>query len=119
MTVALGKRKRRTDAEKPQKSVAAAVVRRESSESSDGETAKALFRRAFEAKFKPLEKVERPKLDQVQGDEDDDDGSHSDWDGLSEEEEAVEIVRHVLPDFSRSAGIDSGKKAFMVGNDSS
>lgn len=113
MAVTLGKRKRRTETERPKKALAAAAVRRESTESSDGETAKALFRRAFEAKFKPLPKIEKPEVQQEDPETDNDDISHSDWDGLSEEE-AVEVVRHVLPEFTRSAEIDGGKKAFMV-----
>lgn len=114
MAVTLGKRKRRAEAEaeKPKKAVAVTPARRESSDSSDGETARALFRRAFEAKFKPLEKVDKSKVKPVESEPEDEDLSESDWDGLSDEEDAVEVVRHVLPEFTREK--DGSKKAFMV-----
>lgn len=113
MTVTLGKRKRRVEAEKLKKPAPVKAVRRESSESSDGETARALFRRAFEAKFKPLEKVERPEVQQEDPESEDDDLSQTDWEGLSDED-AVQVVKHVLPEFTRHAEMDGGKKAFMV-----
>lgn len=113
MATTLGKRKRRAEAEaeNPKK-----APTRSDSSSSDGETARALFRRAFEAKFKPLGKVEKkPKVQPEPEDEDEDLSQSSDWDGLSDEEDddEVEVVRHVLPEFIREK--DGGrKKGFMV-----
>jgi hypothetical protein len=112
MAINLGKRKRRAEPEKPQKAVAITATRRESSDSSSGETTRALFRRAFEAKFKPLPKIEKPEVQSEDSESDDEDQDEDDWSGLSDEE-AVEVVKHILPDFTRSVE-EGGKKAFMV-----
>lgn len=91
MAVTLGKRKRREDiSNKPQAG---------ENDSDDDATARALFQRAFEAKFKPLEKVEKP-LEQSDSGSDADDSQDIDeddeWDGLSEDGDAqpqIEIIQ--------------------------
>ncbi|KAK4548557.1 hypothetical protein LTR36_009467 [Oleoguttula mirabilis] len=114
MAVTLGKRKRTTG-----------VVDRTDQNESDNEDARALFQRAFEAKFKPLESSAKPVKAAVKshvGDEDDvddDDGGNgndeSDWTGLSEDadEIVIEIVNH---DVVRSEDEEARRremKAFM------
>lgn len=80
MSLALGKRKRRQDVDK-KRNVA-------SEESDDDATARALFQRAFEKKFKPLETSEKPAeerkpaiRDDSEDDEEDDDDDEDGEDG--------------------------------------
>lgn len=91
MALALGKRKRRQD------------VSKNTEDSDDDAAARALFQKAFEKKFKPLEKVEKPAEDDAPSsdDEEDDDEDEDyesgsdlndehdseDWSGFSGEEE--------------------------------
>lgn len=73
MSLALGKRKRRQDVAKKQDDA--------SDDSDDNATARALFQRAFEKKFKPLEQSEKPareKKPAVEDNSDDDDDSDDD-----------------------------------------
>lgn len=91
MAVSLGKRKRHE------------VISKESdqreSDADDDATARALFRRAFEAKFKPLEKVEKQTEQDESGTDDDDLGDvdeDDEWDGLSGDDEPtleVEVIQ--------------------------
>ncbi|SMQ53665.1 unnamed protein product [Zymoseptoria tritici ST99CH_3D7] len=133
MAILLGKRKRvvvSEPASKPRSEAQKAAPtkrRKESDASSDGESARALFQKAFEAKFKPLPIKEKKKFseieDEIQEDEsednagsdlDDEDLSGSDWSGIEDGDEEVEIVQHVLPEFTRGGdSADPGKKAFM------
>jgi hypothetical protein len=88
MAIALGKRKRRADAEGSG----------DGGNGADDDNVRALFQRAFEAKFKPLEKKE--KLNEASETDEDsdsgDDGDEDDWDGFSDEEEGgtVEVIQH-------------------------
>ncbi|KAF2170884.1 hypothetical protein M409DRAFT_18856 [Zasmidium cellare ATCC 36951] len=112
MAVTLGKRKRRAyvRSEEPRQR------ERSRSDSEDDETARALFQRAFEAKFRPLElskKTESRDEDDESDDLDDDEGLESDWSGLSEDEDAVEVVELSQPNVDAEDGGDFGKKAFM------
>ena len=43
----------------------------------------------------------------------DDESLESDWGGLSEDEDAVEVVEHSVPNVEAEDGVDFGKKAFM------
>ncbi|KJX93018.1 hypothetical protein TI39_contig4448g00001 [Zymoseptoria brevis] len=133
MAILLGKRKRAAvpvpvSKSKPEAQRAAPTRRRkESDASSDGESARALFQKAFEAKFKPLqvtkekrkieigdESEEDEREDDAGSDLDDEDVSGSDWSGIEDGDEEVEIVQHVLPEFTRGGDVtDPGKKAFM------
>lgn len=108
MAVTLGKRKRRADVQE-------AIPATEPE--SDNEDLQTIFRRAFEAKFRPLEGTE--KKAEAQEEEDGagerDTEEELDWSGISEaEEDAVEVVEHTA---SRSANERADKhemKAFMV-----
>ncbi|KAI6793720.1 hypothetical protein KC332_g17316 [Hortaea werneckii] len=90
MATSIGKRKRRDDVEDSKHS------------SSDDDDIRARFQKAFEAKFKPLEVNEKPQKDaaleqqvaQEDEQDDSDDLEDSDWSGLSEEENGVEVVSH-------------------------
>ncbi|OCK82755.1 hypothetical protein K432DRAFT_292558 [Lepidopterella palustris CBS 459.81] len=82
------------------------------SESPEADDIQAIFQRHFEAKFKPLdlglEKVEIKESAQERQDEE-----ATDWEGISSEDEKVEIVEHSA---RRPAGARPGKdelKAFM------
>lgn len=109
----LGKRKRRAEPEK--KKVAATA----DSDSDDDAEARALFQKAFEAKFKPLEvqPVRDEDSDEDDSDDHDDESAdESDWDGISEDEDTVEIVEHAQPDMDAIfGGLKNGKNSYMVG----
>jgi len=85
MAVSLGKRKR-TEIQRPAE---------EDEEDSEEERARQLFQRAFEAKFKPLTKHAAPAQVAVsdRGASELDEEA-SDWDGLSDDGDGVEIVDH-------------------------
>lgn len=117
MAVALGKRKR------VEAKAAAPVTKRpakkEEPEESDSEDMRDAFRRAFEAKFKPLagvtkkEKAPEPEEEDEEDESEDDD----DWEGISENDEepskAVEVVEVTGP--TRSERLSKAElKAFMV-----
>ena len=104
MAVTLGKRKRREVTGNDG----------ESSDSSDTD-ARALFQRAFEAKFKPLkvEPVKAPHAPEVEGVDAGDD-SESDWNGLSDSEGAVEVIELGPSDGIKDELARLDMKAFMV-----
>ena len=85
MAVSIGKRKRSHDDDG-------------STASSEDESAmKALFQKAFEAKFNPLPLVEsqiesedEDETDVMSGDESD----VEEWDGLSDDEEIIQVINH-------------------------
>lgn len=109
----MGKRKRR--AEGTREEPPANVRSGSESEDDDENTARALFQRAFEAKFKPLEIKKIESKDEDEADEADQaDGLESDWSGLSEDEDAIEVIEHSNPNANSEDGVDPGKKAFMV-----
>lgn len=95
------------------------ATRHSSSHSSDSEdddtTAREHFRRAFEAKFKPLKTVGAPVRDDREHHEDQDQSEiESDWSGLSGTDDKVEVVHHTQPDISAIFGELSGKRSYMV-----
>jgi hypothetical protein len=102
----LGKRKRRT----PRKE------RKGESEESDTEEldAQEIFRRHFEAQFKPLpatQKSLKPADEELEDESEDD----SDWDGISDEEEnAVQVVEHTEAQARTAAMSKEELKSFMV-----
>lgn len=104
MAVAIGKRKRQEGAENSDVN------------SEDEDAARALFQRAFEAKFKPLAhsestvKKHEPDLSEQKQESDDE----SEWNGLSEDEEPVETVRHDNSQYTTQDARHE-RKAFMVG----
>jgi hypothetical protein len=133
MALALGKRKRRQDVSKNDQN-----VNKDGGSDDDDAIARALFQRAFEKKFKPLPKTEKPanqedtpssEIDDEDDDEDDDSeesGSENsededdDWSGISEGEEEtiskpqIEIVEDRT--FSRPLTAEEKrlKKQFMT-----
>ncbi|WPH00894.1 Hypothetical protein R9X50_00372800 [Acrodontium crateriforme] len=92
MAVSLGKRKR----PEPKKVVAKKTAKAEKSESDSDDDIRARFQRAFEARFKPLETPKVPVRQDASGDESDEAEvqADSDWSGISDEEDAVEVVEH-------------------------
>jgi len=109
MAVSLGKRKRRE----------VSTVESEHGELDDCD-ARALFQRAFEAKFQPLEVTEKlPSAPETvllgDGfDPDDEESVISDWGGLSDDEAQVEIVKHDAMDAAGHQLAKQEQKAFMV-----
>lgn len=105
MAVTLGKRKRRV------------AVRGDNDQSSNEEAdARALFQRAFEAKFKPLEQNEKLEkaTQQVDPNDAEGDGTGSDWDGFSEDESNVHVVEHAVVGDALDDDARAEMKAFMV-----
>ncbi|KAI7085867.1 hypothetical protein KC356_g5518 [Hortaea werneckii] len=109
MAVSIGKRKRRDKVEDSNTS------------SSDDDDIRARFQKAFEAKFKPLEVNEKPQKDaapeqhvaQEDNQDDTDDMEDSDWSGLSEEEDGVEVVSHAEAKPTDDIARQRGAKSFM------
>lgn len=93
MALKLGKRKRvtREELQQPSRTPSAASA----SDQSEDEDLQAIFRRAFEAKFTPLEtEPVRPGAEAAES-EDEDLEEDSGWSGLSsEDEDQVEVVEH-------------------------
>lgn len=115
MAVTLGKRKRRAEVD--------LTNHADSGEIEDEAVARALFQRAFEAKFKPLgNKVESIKSestavdisrDNDEHDDDDDELKEDEWSGLSDDGGKVEVVQIEIPDRTNSNDQRWEKKAFM------
>ncbi|OJD31626.1 uncharacterized protein BKCO1_4600063 [Diplodia corticola] len=117
MAVALGKRKR-AEAKTAATGSSKRPAKQEKPDDSDSEDMRDAFRRAFEAKFKPLhgttkkEKAPEPE-EEGSGDSDEDD---DDWEGISEDDEepenTVEVVEVAGP--TRSERLSKAElKAFM------
>ncbi|KAK6435679.1 pre-rRNA processing and 40S ribosomal subunit assembly [Oleoguttula sp. CCFEE 5521] len=110
MAITLGKRKR--------KEPAVPISKHEDASSDDDAAARALFQKAFEAKFNPLEKVANATENAVSeiNDSLDDDS----WDGLSEDDSVnvnVEIVQHQALDRVDPTQRKRELKAFLSGKD--
>lgn len=108
MAPTLGKRKR----------LAAGTVKDDGREGSEGSgssevDAQELFRRHFEARFKPLPVVKKAeKVIEVQEDEFEEE---SDWDGISEDGEGgVQVVEHTDAQARMALMSKEELKAFMV-----
>ncbi|CAK3832939.1 uncharacterized protein RCC_07684 [Lecanosticta acicola] len=118
MAIILGKRKRRVEVQ-PESAPKKKVIHEESEDSGDDDdAARALFQKAFEAKFQPLEKSTTPLQNESEEDEEDlgdseDEEDGSDWSGLSGGEEEVEIVEHANPERSRGEELRLSKNKFM------
>ncbi|KAJ9662959.1 pre-rRNA processing and 40S ribosomal subunit assembly [Coniosporium apollinis] len=81
---------------------------------SDQEDLQAIFRRHFEAKFKPLAAPAKPKKEAVDHIAEELTEGESDWDGISEDEEApVEIIEHSTSTDAASLLDKQAQKAFM------
>jgi hypothetical protein len=110
MAPALGKRKRVTREELQQQSRSPSPS---SHSDSEGEDLQAIFRRAFEAKFKPLPvEAKQPKIEEIEVEEDDD-GDETDWAGISDEEDAVEVIEFKDSRLERDEDAKAELRAFM------
>ena len=109
MATTLGKRKR-VAAE-----TQARVRRSEREESESPELdAQEIFRRHFEAQFKPLPVVQSTAT-QVENVSEDESSEESEWDGISEPaEESVEVIEHSDAQSRMAAMSKEELKAFMV-----
>jgi hypothetical protein len=108
MASMLGKRKRRTP-EITKKD-------REQSEESDSSRldAQEIFRRHFEAQFKPLP-VAQKSSKQVAEEPDDESEKEPDWDGISDDQEnGVPVVEHTEAQARTAAMSKEELKSFMV-----
>ncbi|KAB2576936.1 Uncharacterized protein DBV05_g4481 [Lasiodiplodia theobromae] len=116
MAVALGKRKRvEAKAAAP---VSKRPAKKEEPEESDSEDMRDAFRRAFEAKFKPLAGVTKKEKSPEPEEKEEEDESEEDghWEGISEDDEepskTVEVVEVTGP--TRSERLSKAElKAFM------
>ena len=109
MTPTLGKRKRQTPEDHKNGS------RDDKNAESLQLEAQERLRRHFEAKFKPLPRVEKPEILKEETVEDDSD-EESEWDGISEDDEQnkVQIIEHT-DNQSRITTMSKGDlKAYMV-----
>ncbi|KAJ4348993.1 pre-rRNA processing and 40S ribosomal subunit assembly [Ascochyta clinopodiicola] len=112
MAPQLGKRKRvtREELERPSRSPSP-------SSGSDNEDMQELFRRAFEAKFKPLDVApKKPKVEKTPiVDEAEEDEEESDWSGLSDDESnKVEVIEYIDAAYdSDEEASKAAKRAFM------
>lgn len=106
MALALGKRKRRQDVSKTQNAP--------SDDSDDDATARALFQRAFEKKFKPLEQDEKPAREKKPAVEDnseeDDDSEDDDEDDEDDSESGSDKDSDDFSGFSGSETNDAPAK---------
>lgn len=87
------------------------------SEREEGEDIQDIFRRAFEAKFKPLEAEKKKKLKVGKEIEIQDEEEESDWSGISDEEEEerkVEVVDVSKPYKPTERMSKAELRAFMV-----
>jgi hypothetical protein len=114
MAPTLGKRKRisRAELEQPSRSPSPSS----GSEESGGEDLQAIFRRAFEAKFKPLAvEPKKPKIEkiEVQEEEEEEEDEDTDWAGISDEEEGVEVIEYKDSRFDDDDTSKAEMKAFM------
>ena len=77
--------------------------------------AQEIFRRHFEAQFKPLPATPKPTLEVVEHDSDDEPEEDSEWDGIpSEEENEIQVIEHRDNDSKLAMMSKSELKAFMV-----
>ncbi|EAT76141.1 hypothetical protein HBI56_181850 [Parastagonospora nodorum] len=116
MAPALGKRKRISRKELEQPSRSPSPSPSSDSNESGEEDVQAIFRRAFEAKFKPLAvetkeaKIETPKEiaeEEADGEED------AEWAGISEGDDDVQIIDYTNTQLGRDDTSKAEMKAFM------
>ncbi|KAJ4366827.1 pre-rRNA processing and 40S ribosomal subunit assembly [Neocucurbitaria cava] len=116
MAPTLGKRKRVSRAELEQAS--RSLSPSSHSNDSGAEDLQAIFRRAFEAKFKPLPvETKKPKIEEAQiEDENEDEEEEPDWSGISDDESTnqVEVIEFKDTRHARDETEKAEKKAFMT-----
>jgi hypothetical protein len=119
MAPALGKRKRISRAELERSSPSASPS--SASSESGGEDLQAIFRRAFEAKFKPLTvEPKKPKIAEMEAEEEEqDDDNHNnededtDWAGISDEEDHIEVIEYQDSRLDEDDTAKAEMRAFM------
>jgi hypothetical protein len=114
MAPTLGKRKRisREELERPSRSPSPSS----GSSDSDREDLQAIFRRAFEAKFKPLAvepKKQRIEEIEIRDEEEEEDEEGSDWSGINDEEDVVQVIEYTGSQLERDDTSRAEMKAFM------
>lgn len=113
MAPTLGKRKRitREELERPSRSPSPSSE----SQGSDGEDLQAIFRRAFEAKFKPLDiEPVNPKSEEEEVQEEEQE-EQTDWSGISsEDEDQVEVFEYADTRHTGDRAPKAEMRAFMV-----
>jgi hypothetical protein len=124
MAPSLGKRKRitREELEQPSRSPSPSSS---ASSSSDGKDLQAIFQRAFEARFAPLQvSPKKPKISHVEPSHDEDSEPDSDWPGISsdnddeeqeqEQEDTVEVISYAnTPNTTNDRTSKAELRAFM------
>ncbi|KAI4618743.1 hypothetical protein J4E80_005347 [Alternaria sp. BMP 0032] len=114
MAPALGKRKRvtRKELEQPSRSPSPSSG---SGDDSGAEDLQAIFRRAFEAKFKPLPaEPKKAKIEEAPvEDEPEEEEEESDWSGISDNENDVEVIEYQDPTRELDETERAEMKAFM------
>lgn len=118
MAPTLGKRKRVTRVEltRPSPSPSPSPSPAPHSDGSDASDVQAIFRRAFEAKFRPLDIEPVKPKDEDPEPEDDEVGEETDWSGLSseEEEDTVEVFDYATTKHANDKASKAELRAFMV-----
>jgi hypothetical protein len=115
MAPTLGKRKRisREELERPSRSPSPSS----GSSDSDREDLQAIFRRAFEAKFKPLAvepKKQRIEEIEIKDEEEEEDEEGSDWSGIDDDEgDVVQVIEYTGSQLERDDTSRAEMKAFM------
>ncbi|KAF2004394.1 hypothetical protein P154DRAFT_616944 [Amniculicola lignicola CBS 123094] len=112
MKAALRKRKRITREELEHLSPSPSSA----SESDEGEDLQAIFRRAFEAKFRPLEVApKKPKMEEEEmpKPEEPEEDEETDWSGISSDEDGVEIIEYSDTHTRNEEAARSEYKTFM------
>lgn len=117
MAVILGKRKRLAE-KKPEQPRPKKKIEESEEYGDDDDEARALFQRAFEKKFQPLETSATPLEDEDSEDSadsiDSEEEDESDWSGLSGGEDDVEVVEHAKPALTDEEDLRLSKKKYMV-----
>ncbi|KAI4654684.1 uncharacterized protein J4E79_008560 [Alternaria viburni] len=113
MAPVLGKRKRvtRKELEQPSRSPSPSSG---SGDDSGAEDLQAIFRRAFEAKFKPLPvEPKKAKIEDAPVEDEAEEEEESDWSGISDNENDVEVIEYQDPTRELDETERAEMKAFM------
>ena len=102
MATTLGKRKRKTVTK--QKNI--------DDEPTFDQDAQEIFRRHFEAQFKPLPEVRKPAV--VEEVEENDSEENLEWNGISDDEDGIQVVEHTDAESRIPAMSKEQLKSFMV-----
>jgi hypothetical protein len=114
MAATLGKRKRVTRAELEQPSRSPSPSSGSGDDDSDAEDLQAAFRRAFEAKFKPLPvEPKRPRIEEAPVEEEESQEEETDWSGISDNENDVEVIEYTDIKRERDEDEMAAMKAYM------